>query len=162
MTQTLEVKKGLKAKLRECRERLDEAIHKYEEERRKNAGRHGQAVLGEGAENKPPGTPAGSPEKEHKPSSSSSSSSDCVACEDLRAEMKLQRVEIRLSERKAREAESRLKFVREVMLREEKEAREKAEAKLKETEEAAGTAREAARKEVRGKNVGTSEGEETG
>ena len=58
-------------------------------------------------------------------------------------------MEIRLAERKAKEAEARLKFVREVMLKEEKEAREKAEEKLKLAEEAAEADKEKARKEVR-------------
>ena len=42
LSQSLEVKKGLKSKLCECKERLEEAIQKYETERKKNANRQGE------------------------------------------------------------------------------------------------------------------------
>ncbi len=98
------------------------------------------AVLSDGAENKPP--------QMDSVSSPLKTSSLCKDCEDYKSEMKLQKVEIRLAERKVRETEARLKLVREVMLKEEKEAREAAEAKLKEAEETVEKAKAKAQKEV--------------
>ena len=53
-------------------------------------------------------------------------------CKKAREDLSMQKVEVRILERKVGEMESRIKFLREVMFKEEKEAKEKSERELAE------------------------------
>jgi chromosome segregation ATPase len=57
---------------------------------------------------------------------------ECVssACRETKDDLKMQKIEVRLLERKIEEKDSRIKFLRDVMLKEEKEAKEKIEKDL--------------------------------
>ena len=55
-----------------------------------------------------------------------------VACKKAKEDLSMQKVEVRILERKVGEMESRIKFLREVMFKEEKEAKEKLDRELTE------------------------------